>query len=39
MWHGIEKDRALKEKEIDFIAELIMAWIERELDDKTGFAV
>jgi len=26
-WHGIEKGRALKENEVDFIVSLIMKWI------------
>ncbi len=30
-WHGIEKGRALTEQEVDFLADLIMAWIKREL--------
>ena len=34
-WHGIEKARALNEKEIDYIVALIMGWIERQLD-KSG---
>jgi hypothetical protein len=29
---GIEKGRALKEVEVDFIVALIMEWIERQLD-------
>ncbi len=28
-WHGIEKGRALNEKEVDFVVALIMGWIER----------
>ncbi|MDB4442510.1 DUF4186 domain-containing protein [bacterium] len=28
-WHGIEKGRALNEKEVDFVVALIMEWIER----------
>jgi hypothetical protein len=32
-WHGIEKGRALNEKEIDFVVVLIMGWIERQLDE------
>jgi hypothetical protein len=28
-WHGIEKGRALNEKEIVFVVALIMEWIER----------
>ena len=31
-WHGIEKVRALNEKEIDFIVALIMGWIKGHLD-------
>ena len=30
-WHGIEKGRALNQKEIDFIVSLMMAWIEQQL--------
>jgi hypothetical protein len=30
-WHGIKKNRALKEEEIDFIVALIMVWIERQI--------
>ena len=28
-WHGIEKGRALDEKEVGFVVALIMEWIER----------
>jgi hypothetical protein len=31
-WHGIEKGRALNEKEVDFVVALIMGWIEQQLD-------
>ncbi len=31
-WHKIEKGRKLTDYEIDFIVELVMAWIERQLD-------
>jgi hypothetical protein len=30
-WHGIEKGRALKEKEIDYVVALIMGWIGQQL--------
>ena len=30
-WHGIEKARALNNKEIDFIVALIMGWIAQQL--------
>ena len=30
-WHGIEKGRALKEVEVDFVVTLIIGWIERQL--------
>jgi hypothetical protein len=30
-WHGIEKGRALNDKEVDFIVALNMGWIERQL--------
>ena len=33
-WHGIEKGRALNEKEIDYILALIMGWIERQINEK-----
>ena len=33
-WHGIEKGRALNEREVDFIAALIMGWIESQIDEK-----
>jgi hypothetical protein len=29
-WHGIEKGRALNEKEVVFVVALIMGWIERQ---------
>ena len=32
-WHGIEKGRALNEKEVDFVVAMIMRWIERQLDE------
>jgi hypothetical protein len=38
-WHGIEKGRALNEKEIDYILALIMGWIERQINEKRGSAV
>ena len=31
-WHGIEKGRALDEKEVQYIVALIMGWIERQLN-------
>ena len=30
-WHGIEKGRALRKDEVDFIVALIMEWIERQI--------
>jgi len=33
-WHGIEKDRALNEREVQFIVALIMGWIEGQLNEK-----
>jgi hypothetical protein len=33
-WHGIEKGRALNEKEADFIVALIMGWIEHQILEK-----
>ena len=35
-WHKIPKNRELKEKEKKFIKALIMAWIEKEYQDKKG---
>jgi len=32
-WHGIEKGRALKTAEIDYVVALIMGWIERQLNE------
>ena len=31
-WHGIEKGRALNEKEVRYIVALIMGWIERQIN-------
>ena len=31
-WHGIEKGRALNEKEVDFVVALIMGWIGGQVD-------
>lgn len=31
-WHGIEKGRALKASEVDYIVALIMGWIERQMN-------
>lgn len=30
-WHGINKDRILKDNEINYMVELIMTWIENQL--------
>jgi hypothetical protein len=30
-WHGIEKGRALNDLEVDYVVELIMEWIERQI--------
>jgi len=30
-WHGIEKGRALSEKEVDYVVALIMGWIDRQI--------
>ena len=35
-WHGIEKGRGLNSEEVDFIVELIMGWIERQVNEKMG---
>ena len=32
-WHGIEKGRALKAAEIDYVVALIMGWIERQMNE------
>lgn len=34
-WHGIQKGRALDDKEIDYLVALIMGWIEQQLDDPS----
>jgi hypothetical protein len=34
-WHGIEKGRALSEKEVQLIVALILAWIDDQID-KNG---
>jgi hypothetical protein len=31
-WHGIEKGRALNDKEIDYIVALILRWIDRQMN-------
>ena len=31
-WHHIKKDKVLSDKEIDYIVNLIMKWIESEMD-------
>ena len=33
-WHKIPKDKNLTTKEIDFIVNLLMAWIKKELDES-----
>jgi hypothetical protein len=38
-WHGIEKGRALRGVEVDFIVALIIGWIERQINEKRGSAV
>jgi hypothetical protein len=38
-WHGIEKGRALEEKEVDYVVALIMGWIEQQINKKMGLAV
>jgi hypothetical protein len=30
-WHGIEKGKALNEREVEFIVALIMGWVEEQL--------
>jgi len=35
-WHGIEKGRALDDAEVDFNVELIMEWIEEQINQKIG---
>jgi len=31
-WHGIEKGRALNERQVDYVGALIMGWIGEQLD-------
>lgn len=38
-WHGIEKGRALSEKEVEFIVALIMGWIEAQIKEKGPYSV
>ena len=38
-WHGIEKGRVLNEAEVEFIAALIMGWIEGQVDGELDSAV
>jgi exodeoxyribonuclease V alpha subunit len=33
-WHGIEKGRAMNAEEIDYVVELIMGWIEWQINEK-----
>lgn len=33
-WHGIRKGRVLDDEEVDFIAALIMGWIESQIKEK-----
>jgi hypothetical protein len=33
-WHGIEKGRALKATQVDYVVALIMGWIERQINAK-----
>ena len=33
-WYGIEKGRALNEREVDFLVALNMGWIESQIDKK-----
>jgi hypothetical protein len=35
-WHGIEKGRALKEDEVHFVVDLILGWIEGQMNEKEG---
>ena len=35
-WHGIEKGRALNEREVEFVVALIIEWIERQINEKGG---
>jgi uncharacterized protein DUF4186 len=30
-WHGIKKEKELTDQEIQFLVELIMGWIERQI--------
>jgi hypothetical protein len=38
-WHGIEKGRAMRKAEVDFIVALIMEWIELQVDEIEGGAL
>lgn len=33
-WHRIAKGRPLSEKEVEFVVDLIMAWIERQMESS-----
>lgn len=35
-WHGIEKDIALTEEQIEYIAAVIRRWLETQVSDETG---
>lgn len=37
-WHKIEKGRPLTQKEIDFIVDLIMFWIEKQIKNSSYFS-
>ena len=37
-WHGIEKGRALNEREVEFVVGLIMGWIADQINEKGGSA-
>jgi hypothetical protein len=38
-WHGIEKNRMMNEVEIGYVVALILGWIERQINEKTGSAM
>ncbi len=36
-WHKIEPNKKLNNKEVDYIVEVIMTWIQRQMDDKKDY--
>ena len=35
-WHHIQKDKELTEKEKDYIVNIIMKWINKEMENNNG---